>query len=45
MNNAVAMYASIQAAGVEERIMQHAPLVKRIAHHLANRLPARFRPD
>jgi RNA polymerase sigma factor for flagellar operon FliA len=37
--SAVAMYTSVQAAGADERIMQHAPLVKRIAHHLLNRLP------
>ena len=40
--NAVAMYTSVtsvQAVGIDELIVQHAPLVKRIAHHLANRLP------
>jgi RNA polymerase sigma factor for flagellar operon FliA len=33
-----AMYSSVQAAGIDEYIMQYAPLVKRIAHHLLNRL-------
>lgn len=37
--NAVAMYTSVQTAGVDGRVMQHAPLVKRIAYHLMNRLP------
>lgn len=37
--NAVAMYTSVQAVGADARIMQHAPLVKRIAQHLLNRLP------
>lgn len=37
--SAVAMYASVQAVGTDARIMEHAPLVKRIAHHLINRLP------
>lgn len=37
--SAVAMYTSVQAVGTDERIMQYAPLVKRIAHHLLNRLP------
>jgi RNA polymerase sigma factor for flagellar operon FliA len=38
--NAVAMYTSVQTAGVDGRIMQHAPLVKRIAYHLMGRLPS-----
>jgi RNA polymerase sigma factor for flagellar operon FliA len=42
---AVAMYTSIQAAGADERIMQHAPLVKRIAYHLLNRLPDSVQVD
>jgi RNA polymerase sigma factor FliA len=37
--SAVAMYTSVQTVGANERIMQHAPLVKRIAYHLSNRLP------
>jgi RNA polymerase sigma factor for flagellar operon FliA len=43
--NAVAMYTSVQAAGADERIMQHAPLVKRIAYHLLNRLPDSIQAD
>ena len=43
--NAVAMYTSVQAAGADERIMQHAPLVKRIAYHLLNRLPDSVQAD
>ena len=34
------MYSSVQAVGaVDAQIMQHAPLVKRIAYHLLNKLP------
>jgi len=43
--NAVAMYASVQAVGADARIMQHAPLVKRIAQHLLNRLPDSVQAD
>lgn len=43
--NAVAMYTSVQAVGTDELIMRHAPLVKRIAHHLANRLPDSVQVD
>jgi RNA polymerase sigma factor FliA len=43
--NAVAMYTSVQSAGVDERIMLYAPLVKRIAHHLLNRLPDSVQAD
>lgn len=35
----VAMYASVRAGSTDEMVMQHAPLVKRIAYHLLNRLP------
>ncbi|MDP2901703.1 MAG: RNA polymerase sigma factor FliA [Methylovulum sp.] len=35
----VAMYASVKAGSTDEIVMQHAPLVKRIAYHLLNRLP------
>ncbi len=38
--NGAAMYSSVQAVGaVDAQIMQHAPLVKRIAYHLLNKLP------
>jgi RNA polymerase sigma factor FliA len=43
--SAVAMYASVQAVGIDARIMEHAPLVKRIAHHLLNRLPDTVQVD
>jgi len=43
--NAISMYTSVQAAGADERIMQHAPLVKRIAYHLLNRLPDSVQAD
>ncbi|CAI8931614.1 RNA polymerase sigma factor FliA [Methylocaldum szegediense] len=36
----VALYASVQAPGLEALVGQHAPLVKRIAHHLMGRLPS-----
>ncbi len=35
----VAMYSSVQSGGVNERVKQHAPLVKRIAYHLSGKLP------
>jgi len=41
----VAMYTSVQAGGTDERVMQHAPLVKRIAYHLLNRLPDSVQVD
>lgn len=34
----VALYSSVQSGGTDELIMQYAPLVKRIAYHLLNRL-------
>jgi len=41
----VAMYTSVQAGGTDERVMQHAPLVKRIAYHLLGRLPDSVQVD
>jgi RNA polymerase sigma factor for flagellar operon FliA len=41
----VAMYSSVQAGGTDERVMQHAPLVKRIAYHLLNKLPDSIQVD
>jgi RNA polymerase sigma factor for flagellar operon FliA len=43
--SAVAMYTSVQAGGTDDRIMLHAPLVKRIAYHLLNRLPGSVQVD
>lgn len=43
--NAVAMYTSVQSGGADALIMEHAPLVKRIAHHLLNRLPDSVQVD
>ncbi len=37
--NGYAMYNEIERQGGNDLIVQHAPLVKRIAHHLMNRLP------
>jgi RNA polymerase sigma factor FliA len=34
-----AMYSAVQAGSIDEQILQHAPLVKRIAYHLMARLP------
>ena len=34
-----AMYAAVQAGTTEDWVIQHAPLVKRIAYHLMGRLP------
>jgi len=41
----VAMYTSVQAGGTDQRVMQHAPLVKRIAYHLLSRLPDSVQVD
>jgi len=41
----VAMYTAVQAGGTDERVLQHAPLVKRIAYHLLNRLPDSVQVD
>lgn len=35
----VAMYAAVQAGTTDDLVIQHAPLVKRIAYHLMGRLP------
>jgi len=38
---AIAMYSSVQSSGAaDEKIVEYAPLVKRIAYHLSNKLPA-----
>ena len=39
MNN-VATYAQVQHSSYDDLVSRHAPLVKRIAYHLMNRLPA-----
>lgn len=41
----VAMYTAVQTGGTDERVLQHAPLVKRIAYHLLNRLPDSVQVD
>ncbi|HYE36797.1 RNA polymerase sigma factor FliA [Methylocaldum sp.] len=38
--NGIALYASVQAPGVDAIVGQHASLVKRIAYHLMSRLPS-----
>jgi len=43
--NRVAMYTAVQTGGTDERVIQHAPLVKRIAYHLLNRLPDSVQVD
>ncbi|MDT8406930.1 MAG: RNA polymerase sigma factor FliA [Methylococcales bacterium] len=37
--NGAAMYAAVQSGHPEENLLRHAPLVRRIAHHLHARLP------
>ena len=37
--NGAAMYASVQTGNTDDRVLQHVPLVKRIAYHLMGRLP------
>ncbi|MBL1265107.1 RNA polymerase sigma factor FliA [Candidatus Methylomicrobium oryzae] len=34
----VAMYSAVQTGGIDQHVMQYAPLVRRIAQHLLNRL-------
>lgn len=43
--NGVAMYTSVQSGGTDERVMQHVPLVKRIAYHLLSKLPDSVQVD
>jgi len=44
--SAVAMYSSVQVGGgIDAQIMQHAPLVKRIAYHLLSKLPDTVQVD
>jgi RNA polymerase sigma factor for flagellar operon FliA len=40
-----AVYATMQAGNTEELVIQHAPLVKRIAYHLMGRLPDSVQVD
>ncbi|MEQ1528500.1 MAG: RNA polymerase sigma factor FliA [Methylococcales bacterium] len=40
-----AMYSSVQAGTIDERVKQHAPLVKRIAYHLLSKLPDTVQVD
>lgn len=39
------MYTSVQTGGTDQRVMQHAPLVKRIAYHLLSKLPDSVQVD
>ena len=43
--SAVAMYSSVQVGGIDEQVLQHAPLVKRIAYHLLSKLPNSVQVD
>ncbi len=43
--NGLAAYSSVQERSHEDLVMQHAPLVKRIAYHLMNRLPPSVQVD
>ena len=44
--SAAAMYSSVQiGGGIDAQIMQHAPLVKRIAYHLLSKLPDSVQVD
>lgn len=38
--NTAATYADVQSRGYDDLVTRHAPLVKRIAYHLMNRLPS-----
>ena len=39
------LYQDVQVAGADDLVIQHAPLVKRIAHHLLMRMPSSVRLD
>jgi len=39
------MYAAVQAGNTDDLVLQHAPLVKRIAYHLMGRLPETVQID
>ncbi len=41
----VAVYAAMQAGSTDDLVIQHAPLVKRIAYHLMGRLPDTVQVD
>lgn len=43
--NGAAMYAAMQAGNTNDMVLQHAPLVKRIAYHLMGRLPDTVQMD
>lgn len=43
--NRHAMYVQVQRQGDNDLVVEHAPLVKRIAHHMAARLPASVQID
>jgi len=43
--NRHAVYSQIQGQGGHDLVIEHAPMVKRIAHHLAARLPASVQVD
>ena len=43
--SAAAMYNFVQVGGIDEQIMQHASLVKRIAYHLLSKLPDSVQVD
>ncbi|NLO79052.1 MAG: RNA polymerase sigma factor FliA [Xanthomonadaceae bacterium] len=43
--NPHAMYVQVQRQGGNDLVVEHAPLVKRIAHHMAARLPASVQID
>lgn len=43
--NGHAMYSAVQRQGENDFVVQHAPLVKRLAHHLMARLPAAVQLD
>lgn len=43
--NGYAMYAAVEQQGENDLVVRHAPLVKRLAHHLISRLPASVQLD
>ena len=43
--NGLATYSTIEEKGPDDLVVQHAPLVKRIAYHLMSRLPSNVQVD
>ena len=45
MTSGATLYQNVQSANADELVTLHAPLVKRIAHHLLMRMPSSVQLD